>query len=169
MSRPSIETYPSHFHTYIKLVDEDDIRTALKNQRPGAEQFLQSITEEQSFHKYAPDKWSIKEVLQHIIDAERVFTYRAMAFARRDQNVLPSFDENSYADHSHADDRSWSSLVEEFLALRKATELLFNSFSEDDLNNYGNSNHKQITVLALGYTTVGHTAHHLNLIKERYL
>jgi uncharacterized damage-inducible protein DinB len=169
MARPDINTFPPYFNTYIKLVEDQNIKSALKEQMTGAEKFLNSITEEQSFHKYAEGKWSIKEVLQHIIDAERVFAYRAMAFARKDINALPSFDENSYAANSHADSRSWKELIEEFIALRKSTEMLFNSFTEDDLDISGKASNYEITVLALGYTTVGHATHHINLIRERYL
>jgi hypothetical protein len=150
-------------------VDDDNIRNALKIQASEAEKFLDSITEEQSLHRYAEDKWTLKEVLQHLIDAERVFAYRAMAIARRDKNSLPSFDENSYAANSHADQRSWQELLAEFVALRKSTEILFDSFSEEDLNSFGIASNKPITTRALGYVTVGHLAHHIHIIKERYL
>ncbi len=169
MSRPGSNTYPPYFNTYIKLVEEENINNALKDQLPVAEEFLNSITEEQSFYKYAEGKWSIKEVLQHIIDAERVFVYRAMAFARQEQNLLPSFDENEYAANSHADDRPWKELTGELVALRKSTIFFFDSLSEEDFNTIGKASNYEISVLALAYVTVGHLTHHLNLIKERYV
>jgi hypothetical protein len=167
--RPEIGPYSAHFHDYIKLVEEDDIRTALKNQTPETEKFFNSITEEKSLYKYAEGKWTIKEALQHIIDAERVFTYRAMAFARKDKNHLPSFDENSYAANSHANSRSWKDLKEEFSAVRKSTEMLFNSFTDEDLKTTGIASDAEISVMALGFTIAGHAAHHVTIIRERYL
>jgi uncharacterized damage-inducible protein DinB len=92
MPKPANTNYPGFFQRYISQVKEDDLKTAFKNQMPAAEIFLESINEELSCKKYAEDKWTIKEVLQHMIDAERIFTYRALCFARGDQNVLPSFD-----------------------------------------------------------------------------
>jgi hypothetical protein len=169
MARPSSNTFPDYFNTYIKLVEEDDINTALKNQTPEAAAFFNSIPEDKSLYKYADDKWTIKESLQHIIDAERVFTYRAMAFARKDRNSLPSFDDKSYAANSHANSRTWKDLIEEFLAIRKSTELLFNSFTEEDLKSSGIASDKEISVLALGYIAAGHAKHHINIIRERYL
>ena len=161
--------YPPHFNAYIKLVKEDDIKTALKDQTPKAENFFNSITEEQSFYKYAEGKWTIKEVLQHVIDAERIFAYRALAFARKDKNILPSFDENEYAANSNSNIRSWRALIEEFNAVRKSTEILFNSFTEENLKTSGKASDYTITVMALGYITVGHSIHHINIIRERYI
>lgn len=167
--RSKIGPYSSHFYDYIKLVEEDDIKTALVDQKLKAAVFLNSIAEDKSLYKYAEGKWTIKEVLQHIIDAERVFAYRALAFARKDKNSLPSFDENGYAANSHAHNRSWQELIEEFLTVRKSTEMLFNSFTEEDLKSTGIASNSEISVLAMGYTTVGHATHHINIIRERYL
>lgn len=169
MARPSITTYPSYFNTYIKLVEEDDVKSALRNQNPRAENFFNSIAEEQSLYKYAEGKWTIKEVLQHLIDAERIFAYRALAFARKEKNILPSFDENEYAANSHANNRNWKELIQEFITIRRSTEILFNSFTEENLNTSGKASDYEITVLALGYTSVGHVQHHINIIRERYL
>lgn len=167
--RSKIGPYSNHFDPYIKLVEGDNIKTALTDQSEKAKAFLNSISEEKSLYKYEESKWTIKEVLQHIIDAERVFTYRALAFARKDANHLPSFDENRYAANSHANRRNWKELIEEFLVVRKTTEMLFDSFSGEDLKSVGTASNSEISVLALGYTTVGHAAHHFNLIRERYL
>lgn len=169
MPKPSTTTYPEYFQRYISQVKEDDLKTAFKNQMPVAENFLQSINEELSKKKYAEDKWTIKEVLQHVIDGERVFAYRALCFARKDENRLPSFDENNYAIHSNANERSWKNLVEEFIALRKSTEYLFNNFSEDALNSIGKASDYTISVSALGFITVGHVNHHIRIIQERYI
>jgi len=167
--KPSTTTYPAYFQRYINQVKEDDLTLAFKNQMPAAEIFFQSISEELSKRKYAEDKWTIKEVLQHIIDAERVFSYRAMCFARKEQTMLPSFDENSYAINSNANDRTWNEMIEEFTATRKATEYLFNSFTDDALNTVGKASDYTISVAALGFITVGHVEHHIRIIQERYI
>lgn len=169
MARPSINTYPSYSETYIKLVEEDDIKSVFKNQKPKVENFLNSITEEKSLYKYAEGKWTIKEALQHLIDTERIFCYRALAFARKEKNILSPFDEKNYAANSHANNRSWKELTEEFLAMRKSNEILFGSFSEEDLNTLGKASDYEVTVLALGYMIVGHVTHHMNIIRERYI
>ena len=169
MNKPSPTTYPEYFQRYINQVKEDDLKMAFKTQMPGAEIFFQSISEELSKKKYADDKWTIKEVLQHIIDAERVFSYRAMCFARKEQHILPSFDENMYAINSNANERAWNNLVEEFTATRKSTEYLFNSFSDDALNTAGKASDYTITVAAVGFVTVGHVNHHIRIMQERYI
>ena len=167
--KPPLNTYPPYFNTYIKLVAEDDVQLAIKNQAVVAEDFFNSITEEQSTYKYAEGKWSIKEVLQHIIDTERVFAYRALAFARQEPNALPGMDENSYAKNSNADSRKWKDLIDEFEAVRQSTIHLYQSFSESQLEAEGKTVSHEISVRALGYTIAGHSAHHINILKERYL
>ncbi len=169
MMKPLPTTYPEYFQRYINQVKEDDLQLAFKNQMPAAEIFFQSINEEFSKKKYAEDKWTIKEVLQHIIDAERVFSYRAMCFARKEQHILPSFDENSYALNSNANNRDWNELIEEFVATRKSTEYLFNSFNDDALNTIGKASNYTISVSAVGFVTVGHVTHHIRIIQERYI
>jgi len=161
--------YPDYFYNYIKLVENENLGDALKNQIPEIQSFFSSIDEEKRDYKYAEGKWTIKEVLQHIIDTERIFAYRALAFARKDVNTLPSFDENSYAKNSNADKRNWNELTEELMAVRKTTDFLFNSFSEEQLNTVGKASSYEMSVKALGYTIAGHLAHHVNVLKERYL
>ena len=169
MPKPSTTTYPEYFQKYIDQVKEDDLKIAFKNQLPPVEAFLQTISEELSMRRYAEGKWSIKEVLQHIIDAERVFNYRAMCFARKEQQVLPSFDENNYALNSHANERTWQDLVAEFAAIRNATEYLYSGFSDEVLNASGKASNYTISVSALGFVTIGHVNHHLKIIQERYI
>ncbi|MEO5648617.1 MAG: DinB family protein [Ginsengibacter sp.] len=167
--KPSPNTYPPYFNNYIKLISENDVQSALKNQTPIAEHFFNLITEEQSTYKYAEEKWTVKEILQHVIDAERVFAYRSLTFARRDNHILHPFDENDYAAYSNANNRTWKELIEEFMALRRSTELLFHSFTEENLNTEGKASDYTMTVLALGYVIAGHLAHHIHIIRERYL
>ena len=167
--RPSPDSYPPYFNTYIKLVEETDLITALLNHGDEAESFFSKIKESETLYRYAEGKWTIKEILQHINDAERVFCYRALAFARREQAILPGFNENQYAANSHANDLSWSSLLNDFKIARKNSISLFNTFNDGDLDFMGKANDYSISVRALGYTTAGHCIHHMNIVKERYL
>jgi hypothetical protein len=161
--------YAKHFYPYIKLVENENLKSVLKNQMQQTEDFFNSIPEEKYLYKYAADKWSIKEVIQHIIDTERVFAYRALAFSRKDVHTLPSMDENSYAINSDADNRKFQDLIDEFKAVRQSTIFLFNSFSPSQLNEVGKASDYEMSVNAMGYTIAGHAAHHINILKERYL
>ncbi|MEO9023232.1 MAG: DinB family protein [Ginsengibacter sp.] len=169
MPKPDANTYPPYFNTYIKLVVEEDIMEALTNQRKYAGTFFHSIPKEKYDYKYADGKWSIKELLQHIIDTERVFNYRALAFSRRDDHILPSFDEKDYTANAHGSARKWDDLVDEFIAVRRSTELLFNSFSQEQLNFPGKASDYEMSANAMGFTIAGHLAHHIKIIRERYL
>ena len=161
--------YPPYFYNYIKLVENEDLKTVLKSQIDESQKFFNSIPEEKYDYKYAEGKWSIKEALQHIIDTERVFTYRSLAFSRKDINILPSFDDKSYAANANGANRKWSELVDEFMTVRKSTESLFNSFSAEQMDGVGKASDYQMSAKAMGYTIAGHLAHHINIIKERYL
>lgn len=161
--------HPENFQRYINQVKEEELSDALKNQLPALEAFLQTITEEFSLTKYGEDKWTIKEILQHIIDAERVFTYRALCFARKEQAILPSFDENGYAANSNANSRNWKELIDEFVAVRKSTEFLYNSFTDEMLGTIGKASNYTISVVAIGFVIVGHVNHHIRIIQERYI
>jgi len=162
-------SYPQNFQTYVDAVKEDDLNKALNNQMPAAEVFFQSIDEELSKRKYAEGKWTIKELLQHVIDAERVFQYRALCFARKEANTLPSFDENDYASNSNANDRKWSDLISEFSSVRKSTEYLYNSFNMEALQAVGKASNYSMDVTTLGFVIVGHVNHHIRIIQERYI
>jgi len=166
---PDLSRAGEWYHGYIKMVPQDDIKAAFSNKDNNLIAFLNSIPESKHDHRYAEGKWTIKEVLQHIIDAERVFAYRALRFARKDQTPLPGFDENLFADNSKASARQWNELVEEFNCVRRSSEMLFNSFDEDQLEAGGISSNNPIYVRALGYIIIGHALHHQKIIAERYL
>jgi DinB superfamily len=117
---------------------------------------------------YSPGKWTIADIMQHIIDTERIFAYRALRIARNDQTPLPGFDENVYADQAHANDRNLDDLIDEFITVRRSTIQLFNSFKTDDMLRQGIASGNPISVVGLGYTIVGHVVHHMEVIKERY-
>jgi uncharacterized damage-inducible protein DinB len=165
----SLGNYPDYFYKYIRLVENKNLNDALKKQLDDAAQFFNSIPQEKYLYKYAEGKWSVKEVLQHIIDTERVFSYRSFVFARKDPNTFPSFDENEYAKNSNADNRKWEDLISEFIAVRNSTADLFKSFSEEQLMQAGKASNYEMSVKALGYTIAGHVVHHINILKERYL
>jgi uncharacterized damage-inducible protein DinB len=169
MSRPTTGSYPVNFEAYVSKVKEIDLPTAFNNQRSLINDFFDTISEEKSEHAYAHGKWTLKEMLQHIIDTERIFAYRSLCFARKETASLPGFDENQYAEHSFANARTWKSLCEEMKAVRTSTEMLFNSFSEETLHASGTANNKHMSVLSLGYVIVGHLNHHKLIIEERYL
>ena len=169
MSRPDLSRVPEFYHRYIAGVPENDISEIFKRQTPVFVRFLGNIPADKTDYRYAKGKWTIKEVLQHLIDAERIFAYRALCFARKDATPLPGFDENNYADNAKADKRDWKDLVEEFKAVRKTTEILFGSFDQEQLETSGTASGKSNYVLALGFTIAGHVNHHVKVIKERYL
>jgi len=168
MPKPNVNDYPEYFGKYINLVPEEDLGEAFRNQFPKIESFLLSINEEKANYAYAPGKWTLKELVQHIIDAERIFSYRALCFARKETISLPSFDENLYADNSNANVRSWKDLCNEFINVRRSTEDLFNSFSDTMLRLKGTANNKSISVLSTGFTMIGHVYHHIQVVEERY-
>lgn len=169
MAKPSPDTYFTYFKRYIDLVPEEDLMTGFYNQTASIEPFLNNITEDQSNYAYAEDKWTIKELLQHVIDTERIFNYRALCFARGEQQNLPGFEENDYAANAHTDQRKWDSLVEEFIALRKATIMMYESFDAAALEKSGRANNHPATALSIGFTTIGHYYHHKKILEERYL
>ena len=167
--RPSPDSYPPYFNTYIRLIEETDLITALLNHGDEAEAFFSKINESQALYRYAEGKWTIKEVLQHAIDTERIFCYRALVFARGESQPLPGFNENDYVAKSHGNENSWESLLGDFKATRQNSISLFQSFNDQDLDRCGIANDKSMSVRAIGYTIAGHCLHHINIIKERYL
>ncbi len=169
MPKPSPTTYPPYFKKYVGLVPDEDLLTGFKNQLPVIKELLNSITEEKSMHAYDTGKWTLKELLQHMIDTERIFNYRALAIARGETASLPGFDENTYAANSNANERSWQNLIDEYLAVRSTTELLYKSFTNDAMAASGISNSNPVSVISLGFITLGHFYHHKNVIEERYL
>ena len=169
MPRPDLKKVPEFYHNYINQVPENELPDAFKKESPGFIQFLESIPANKRDSRYAPGKWSIKEVLQHIIDGERIFAYRALRFARKDATPLPGFDENNYAAFAKTENRDWNDLVEEFKIVRRSSEILFGSFDEEQLNASGIASNHSNYVLAFGYIIIGHANHHRKVIRERYL
>jgi hypothetical protein len=169
MPAPDLSTVPSFYHNYIRMVATQDLNGAIDNHLTELSTLLTPLTEAQWNHAYAPGKWTIKELIQHIIDAERIFTYRALTIARQDPNPLPGFDENQYALLSQASSRPGTSLLNELIAVGNATKHLFESFNPEQLEATGTANGRPISVNAIGYILCGHALHHTSILKERYL
>ena len=168
MPKPIAADYPEYFGKYISQVTEEDLYDAFKIQLPKIESFLHGVDEEKANFAYAHGKWTLKQLLQHMIDGERIFGYRALCFARKETVSLPSFEENEYAENSKANERSWKSLSNEFINLRISTQDLFKSFSDEMLQLKGTANNNTISVLSIGYTIIGHVYHHIKVVQERY-
>lgn len=169
MSRPTINDYAPHYHDYVMNVKEDDLQTAFNNQSSTMELFLNAIPEAKAPYVYEEGKWTVKQLLQHLIDAERIFAHRALWFARQSPAPLSGFDENEFAAIADAGNRSLQSLIDEMITVRKSTACLFNSFSGKELNTAGTANNHSITVNALGFVILGHFLHHKQILEERYL
>ena len=158
-----------YYFTYIDQVPGGDICDILRAQMPETVTLLNGISEEQSLHRYAPEKWSIRQVVSHLNDTERLFVFRALWFARGFDSPLPSFDQNIAIATAGADDRPWSSHVEEFRAVRSATVAFFQDLPADAWSRRGIASGNPFTVRALAYISAGHVAHHLKILRERYL
>jgi uncharacterized damage-inducible protein DinB len=162
-------TVPDFYITYLNALQEDNLQEALANNTRRFRKLLKQIPHKKINYAYAEGKWTIKELLQHIIDAERVFIYRALTFARQDPAPLPGFDENNWAITAKAPKRKWNELVDEWKALRSANELFLNSLDDDQLLQTGSANNNTISVAGLAFVCAGHVAHHMRIIRERYL
>lgn len=169
MPKADLSTIPEWYHKYVNLIAEDDAVKAMQANGEASLSFLATIPGDKWTHRYAEGKWSIKEMVQHLIDAERIFNYRALCIARGEGASLPGFDENSYAENSKADKRNKEELIDEFRTVREGTEKLFASFDETQLSVKGIANNNPITVNGIGFIIPGHVQHHLNILKERYL
>lgn len=169
MSRPDLSRVPEWYHGYINQVPENMLMNALQNQTISFIKFLNKLPFEKRNYRYEKGKWTIKEMLQHITDAERIFAYRALCFARQDTTPLPGFDENYYADNAEASKRDWDNMLEEFKLIRKSNEILFASFDKKQLDSTGIASGKTVYVMAIGFIMVGHINHHINVIKQRYI
>ncbi|MFC4721940.1 DinB family protein [Geojedonia litorea] len=158
-----------YYGTYIDKTAGLDLKSGLKVGGKRTINFLKSISNEKLEYRYAKGKWTIKEIIQHLIDAERVFAYRALRIAREDQTPLPGFEQDDYVLPSKANNRSLDQLLNEYAAVRQATVTLFDSFSDEMLIQLGTASNSPISVRAIGFIIIGHEIHHCDVIKERYL
>jgi uncharacterized damage-inducible protein DinB len=169
MEKSQIEHLPEYYKRYVNQVDSDDLLDFLVKSFEVTRQIIAGLPEEKGDYRYAEGKWTIKELLNHIIDTERIMTYRALCFARGDKNELPGFEENDYAPNSRANRRTLADLMAEFKAVREASIALFKSFDETMWQGSGIASNNLISVLALGYIVAGHEVHHRKVLMERYL
>ncbi len=158
-----------YYFTYIDKVPSGDICRILDAQLPETVAFLRGISETQSLHRYAPGKWSIRQAVSHVNDAERLFVFRAFWFARGFDAALPSFDQDVAASTAGADDRPWSSHIDEFSAIRAASLAFFRSLPPDAWTRRGLASGNPFSVRALAYIVAGHVNHHAGILRERYL
>lgn len=167
--RPSVTEYAPYYGRYISLVPEGDVLQILSSQLEETLSVFGGISEEQAGHRYAPDKWSIKEVIGHIVDTERIFAYRVLRFARNDKSPIEGFDQDEFARNSGFDERTLADLVAEFQHVRRANLILFRSFSDEVLGRHGIASEAGVSVRALLYIIAGHERHHMEVLKTRYL
>jgi hypothetical protein len=163
--------YASYFKQYIDLVSVENVSIieSLEKSQNDFETVFRNLPEEKHEFSYAKGKWTVKELIQHIIDTERVLFYRAFCFARNNSINLPGFDQYIFVANGNANQLNYFDLLDEMVTLRKGTIQLFKSFSEEALLRMGVASNNKISVRALGYLFSGHQIHHLNIVKERYL
>ncbi|HSB26377.1 MAG TPA: DinB family protein [Pyrinomonadaceae bacterium] len=169
MSHPLPNEAAAYYSRYIDLIPEDEILAVLKAQLRDTAVFLSGISDEQSLHRYEPDKWTIREVMNHVNDGERIFLSRALWFARGFKEALPGFDQDVGVAGSAANEMSWSGLKEEFANVRKSTISFFENLTAEAWLRTGIASDNKFTVNALAYIIAGHVAHHRKVIAERYL
>jgi uncharacterized damage-inducible protein DinB len=168
-SAPDRTEAAAYYFTYIDQVPEGDIRALLEDQGRETLDLLAGISDAKSRHRYAPGKWSIREVVNHLCDCERLYVFRALWFARGFDSALPSFDQTVAAAGARADECSWDALVGEFRAVRAATVAFFRSLPPDAWARRGIASDSPFTVRALAYLAAGHVTHHARILRERYL
>jgi len=164
-----IHEYPKFYNAYIGVLENVEMIEELEICLHDFIRFVQNIPMDKFDYRYAEGKWTIKDIIQHLIDAERVFSYRAMRISRNDKTPLPGFEENDYVDNANANDRSLQDLLTEFSAVRHSTLLLFKSFSQDQLIRIGIASNNEVSVRAIGFIIIGHQKHHQKIFQERYL
>ncbi len=169
MAKPLPGDYPSYFSGYIQKVEQDTIPELVNTLSHPLTYFFLNLPEEKATYSYAADKWTLKDILQHIIDTERIMQYRLLRVARNDKTPLPGFDENQYAASADASKRSFVELKEEFKSLRKSTDLLLKSLDETQLQHIGYASNHPVTANAIAFIIFGHLLHHKQIIEERYL
>ncbi len=168
IARPAPTEHVDYFARYVACVPDGDVLAHLRQQSEKTRAILQGVSETRAAHRYAPGKWSIKQVVGHMVDAERVFAFRALAFARRDPSPLPSMEQDDWVAGADFDARPLARLATEFQAVRAATVAMFASFSPDVLLRTGIASGNACTVRSLVYVVAGHELYHLRVLAERY-
>lgn len=169
IQRPAVGEYAPFYAGYIDGVPEGDIVEILERQGQELAALLRSVSGDRGGYRYAPDKWTVKEVVGHIIDAERIFSYRALRIARGDATPLPSFDQDGYVQRGGFGRRTVADLAAEFAAVRAATVALFSAMTDEESRRVGTASNASVTARGLAYITAGHERHHARILRERYL
>lgn len=170
INKPDKDEYPSYAEMYMRLVPEDGlVLRHLEANGSLVKKLFLSLPTEKLLYRYAPDKWTLKEILVHLVDDERIYTYRALRFARNDNTELHGFNQDDFSKFSGANERGLNNILEEYDAVRKATVTFFNGLSDEALKRTGRTNESMASVRALAYHILGHELHHLNIIREKYL
>lgn len=167
--RPDTSEYAPYYDRYVSLVPEGDILRLLTEQLQSTLSLLEKVSESEADYAYAPGKWTIKEVLGHIIDGERVFAYRALRIARGDQTPLAGFEQDDYVRNGSFGKRTLAGMLEEFECVRRSTIHLLGSFNSEAWSRRGTASDNEVSVLALAYIIAGHERHHANVLREKYL
>jgi uncharacterized damage-inducible protein DinB len=168
-ARPEADEYNAYYEKYVSLVPDADVSETLERQIEGTLALLQGVTEERAAHRYEPNKWSIKQVVGHIVDAERIFAYRALAIARGERQPLPGMDQDEYMAVANFDARTLADLVGELEDMRRANVRMFRALDADAWARRGVASESEVTVRALAHIIAGHETHHVNILRERYL
>ena len=169
LGRPGTDEYAPFYAGYIAGVPDGELLVLLRDQLAETEALLREFTGARADHRYAPGKWSVKEVVGHMVDAERIFAYRALRFARGDRTPLPGFDENDYVRGSNSAARALPEIAGELRSVRMASITLFAGLSEEALLRRGPANNNEVSVRALAWIIAGHERHHARILRERYL
>lgn len=169
MKAKALETSPEYYKKYIALVEDKALYEIFES--GGIDLYLEEIEklEEIGDKVYAPGKWTVRQIVQHLTDTERVFAYRALRFVRNDVTALPGYDENLYAESANVNNKKLSDLLEEYQILRLSNAYFFNKLTDEELLRIGTANGNEISVLAIGYVLIGHAVHHFNVIQEKYM
>ena len=168
MTRPAAEEYASWHASYVELVPDEDIMEAMEEQSSATQKLLAGIDDGRASYRYEAGKWSIKEVIGHICDAERILGYRALAVARGDQQPLPAFDEDSYVRHAGFDAWRIGDLAEQYALVRRTTIVFFRNLPDEAWGRRGTAGQAPVSVNGLAYVIVGHVRHHLQVLRDRY-
>jgi uncharacterized damage-inducible protein DinB len=167
--RPDASAIPESYRRYVEAVADGDVIETLERQGAETQALLGALDAAQAGHRYAPGKWTVKQVVGHLADGERVFAYRTLCFARKDQTALPPFEEDDWAAANTCDQRSLRDVLAELAAVRQATLALLRGLDDEAWDRQGTASGKRLSVRALAWIVAGHEAHHLRVLRERYL
>ncbi len=169
MNRPETTEYAPYYERYVSLVADSDIIDTLGSQSTRLQDLIAAMPEERGDFRYADGKWSVKELLGHLIDGERMFAYRVLRISRGDETPIEGFEQDGYIENAHSNERSFADLLEEFSLIRRANMIFFKNLTDDAWSRVGTASDATVSVRALTYIMAGHIEHHFAILKERYL